>query len=72
MKNSIPVIGIGAGIDCDGQVLVLYDMLGITPGPLPKFVKNYMQDADCIEAAVRHYVEEVKAGSFPTNEHAYQ
>ena len=70
-QSSVPVIGIGAGVDCDGQVLVLYDMLGITPGPLPKFVKNFMLQADSIEAAVRSYVEEVKAARFPAAEHCY-
>ncbi len=70
-NSQVPVIGIGAGVDCDGQVLVLYDMLGITPGPLPKFVKNFMLGADSIEAAVRAYVEEVKAATFPANEHTY-
>ena len=51
---------------------MLYDMLGITPGPLPKFVKNFMQGADSVETAVRQYVNEVKAGSFPSSEHAYE
>lgn len=70
-QSQVPVIGIGAGADCDGQVLVLYDMLGITAGLLPKFVKNFMQGSDSVESAVRHYVTEVKAASFPAIEHTY-
>ncbi len=62
---SIPVIGIGAGKDCNGQILVLQDILGITPGKIPPFVKNYMQSCS-INEAVQHYIEEVKSGAFPT------
>ncbi|HEV7914059.1 MAG TPA: 3-methyl-2-oxobutanoate hydroxymethyltransferase [Albitalea sp.] len=61
----IPVIGIGAGVGCSGQVLVLHDMLGVTRGKLPRFVRNFVDGAPSIEAAVRHYVEEVKARRFP-------
>ena len=61
----IPTIGIGAGPGTSGQVLVLHDMLGITRGRLPRFVRNFMDGADSIEAAVRSYVAEVKAGRFP-------
>ncbi len=61
----IPVIGIGAGPGCSGQVLVLHDMLGVTRGRLPRFVRNFMAGADGIEAAVRAYVAAVKDGSFP-------
>jgi len=69
----IPVIGIGAGAGCSGQVLVLHDMLGITRGRLPRFVRNFMSDAtsddkaasDGVEAAVRRFVAAVKDGSFP-------
>jgi 3-methyl-2-oxobutanoate hydroxymethyltransferase len=64
----IPVIGIGAGPGCSGQVLVLHDMLGVTRGKLPRFVRNFMAPADgieSIEAAVRAYVAAVKDGSFP-------
>jgi 3-methyl-2-oxobutanoate hydroxymethyltransferase len=68
---SIPTIGIGAGPDCDGQVLVLQDMLGLYPRPSPKFSKNFMAGADGIEAAVRAYVEAVKAGHFPGSEHSF-
>jgi len=65
----IPVIGIGAGAGCSGQVLVLHDMLGITRGKLPRFVRDFMADGDhaggSIDAAVRRYVAAVKDGSFP-------
>jgi len=67
----IPLIGIGAGVDCDGQVLVLHDMLGITPGRVPKFAKNFMAEADSIGGAVAAYVEAVKAGRFPAPEHTF-
>ncbi|MEZ0231768.1 MAG: 3-methyl-2-oxobutanoate hydroxymethyltransferase [Methylophilaceae bacterium] len=67
----IPIIGIGAGADCSGQVLVLQDMLGIYPGKSPRFVRNFMQDASSIQEAVKHYVEAVKTGSFPTTEHSF-
>ena len=62
---TIPVIGIGAGPACSGQVLVLHDMLGVTRGRLPRFVRNFMVGAESIEAAVRAYVAAVKDGSFP-------
>ena len=61
----IPVIGIGAGVGCSGQVLVLHDMLGITRGKLPRFVRNFMEGAPSIEAAVGTYVAAVKAGQYP-------
>jgi 3-methyl-2-oxobutanoate hydroxymethyltransferase len=61
---SIPVIGIGAGVGCSGQVLVLHDMLGLTGGEF-KFVRNFMDGGATIENAVRQYVAEVKAGRFP-------
>jgi len=66
---SIPVIGIGAGCGCDGQVLVLYDMLGLTPGKPPRFSKDFMAGKESIAAAVVAYVEAVKEGSFPAAEH---
>jgi len=67
----IPTIGIGAGPDCSGQVLVLPDMLGISPGKPPKFVKNFMEGKPSIEAAVKAYVRDVKAGRFPGPEHGF-
>ncbi len=68
---SIPVIGIGAGKDCDGQVLVCYDMLAITKGRRPKFSKNFMQGQTSLQAAVEAYVSEVKHGIFPAAEHSF-
>ncbi len=68
---TIPTIGIGAGADCSGQVLVLQDMLGISPGKPPKFVKNFMDGHASIEAAVKAYVREVKSGKFPGTEHGF-
>jgi 3-methyl-2-oxobutanoate hydroxymethyltransferase len=68
---NIPTIGIGAGPDCSGQVLVLQDMLGISPGKPPKFVKNFMDGQASIEAAVKAYVREVKSGKFPGSEHGF-
>jgi len=67
----IPTIGIGAGADCSGQVLVLQDMLGISPGKPPKFVKNFLEGHASIEAAVKAYVREVKSGKFPGPEHGF-
>lgn len=67
----IPVIGIGAGPDCDGQVLVLYDMLGISAGKRPRFSRNYLQDAASVEAAVKTYVDDIKSGAFPAPEHSF-
>jgi 3-methyl-2-oxobutanoate hydroxymethyltransferase len=69
---SIPVIGIGAGPDCDGQVLVLYDMLGITSGSLPRFTHNFLEHACSVTAAIAAYVKAVKAVSFPAEEHCYK
>jgi 3-methyl-2-oxobutanoate hydroxymethyltransferase len=67
----IPTIGIGAGVDCSGQVLVLHDMLDVFPGKKAKFVKNFMQGAGSIQAAVERYVKEVKNKSFPDREHSF-
>jgi 3-methyl-2-oxobutanoate hydroxymethyltransferase len=67
----IPTIGIGAGPDCSGQVLVLQDMLGISPGKPPKFVKDFMDGHQSIEAAIKAYVREVKSGKFPGLEHGF-
>jgi 3-methyl-2-oxobutanoate hydroxymethyltransferase len=58
----IPTIGIGAGPGCDGQVLVLYDMLGITQGKLPRFVKDYLAEGGSIPAAIAAYVAAVRDG----------
>jgi len=61
----IPVIGIGAGPLCSGQVLVLHDMLGLAPGKPPRFVRNFMDGSQGIAQAVRRYVDDVKAGRYP-------
>ena len=61
----MPTIGIGAGAGCSGQVLVLHDMLGLTQGGTPRFVRNFMSGSADAEAAVREYVAAVKAGRFP-------
>ncbi len=66
-----PVIGIGAGPDVDGQILVLYDVLGLTPGQTPRFVKNFMTGQDSAQAAVSEYVQAVKDRSYPAEEHCF-
>ena len=68
---SCPTIGIGAGVDCDGQVLVMHDMLGVFPGKTARFVRNFMQGQDSIQAAVNAYVEAVKKSEFPAAEHQF-
>ena len=68
---TVPTIGIGAGPDCSGQVLVLHDMLDVYPGKKAKFVKNYMRPTGSIQGAVELYVKEVKAGTFPGPEHSF-
>jgi len=74
---NIATIGIGAGVECDGQVLVLYDLLGITPGKLPKFVKNFLATASAennenlIVNAIKDFVIAVKQNQFPTAEQSY-
>jgi 3-methyl-2-oxobutanoate hydroxymethyltransferase len=68
---SIPTIGIGAGVDCDGQVLVVYDLLGLTPGKRPKFSKDFLAGRDSIQGAIGAYVEDVRAQRFPGAEHSF-
>jgi 3-methyl-2-oxobutanoate hydroxymethyltransferase len=68
---AIPTIGIGAGPACDGQVLVLYDMLGITPGRRPRFSKDFLRGHDSIDAALAAYVRAVRQSTFPGPEHSY-
>jgi 3-methyl-2-oxobutanoate hydroxymethyltransferase len=68
----IPTIGIGAGVGCDGQVLVCTDLLGMSRGHAPKFTKRFAEVGDAIVGAVRAYVGEVQAGTFPGPEHAYK
>jgi len=68
---TIPTIGIGAGPSCDGQVLVIHDILGLCEKYSPKFVKRYADLAPLISAAVRDYVDDVRTGRFPTDEHSF-
>ena len=70
-KVKVPVIGIGAGPEVDGQILVLYDMLDITPGKRPKFVRNFMHGVGSPRAAIEAYVKAVKDGSYPAPEHCF-
>lgn len=70
-KLHIPTIGIGAGPQTDGQILVMHDMLGLTTDYLPKFVKNYLALSDSIQSAIELYVSEVKSGAFPSAEHEF-
>jgi 3-methyl-2-oxobutanoate hydroxymethyltransferase len=67
----IPTIGIGAGVDCDGQVLVIYDMLGITPGKRPRFSKDFLAGRGSVVEAIRAYAKSVKRREFPAAEHAF-
>jgi 3-methyl-2-oxobutanoate hydroxymethyltransferase len=67
----VPVIGIGAGPHVDGQILVLYDVLDITPGHKPRFVRNFMTGTDSPLQALKNYVQAVKDGSYPAPEHCY-
>ena len=68
---SIPVIGIGASAACDGQILVLYDILGLSIGRVPKFSQDFLSEAGSIEGAVSAYVEAVKSGDFPGEDHVF-
>jgi 3-methyl-2-oxobutanoate hydroxymethyltransferase len=68
----IPTIGIGAGPDCDGQVLVIHDILGLCEKYSPKFVKRYAELGPIISEAVKSYIDEVRAGQFPTEEHSFK
>jgi 3-methyl-2-oxobutanoate hydroxymethyltransferase len=67
----IPTIGIGAGPDCDGQILVLHDLLGLTFGATPKFARQYANLGEIISSAVREYCADVRSGSFPSDEESY-
>lgn len=69
---AIPTIGIGAGSDCDGQVLVLHDLLGITAGYMPRFVKQFADLKSEITRAITQYRDEVRSGAFPSKEHGYE
>ena len=71
VQLTMPTIGIGAGVDCSGQVLVIYDMLDIYQGKKARFVKNFMHGAASIQAAVEAYVKQVKAQTYPGPEHSF-
>ena len=68
---AIPTIGIGAGPDCDGQILVLHDLLGVSGGRRPRFVKDFLAQGGSIAGAVRAYADAVRGGQFPSAEHGY-
>ncbi len=67
----IPTIGIGAGKECDGQILVMHDMLGINSGHVPKFVKKYVNLGDAARGGIKDFISEVQSGDFPGEEHCY-
>ena len=69
--STMATIGIGAGVDCNGQVLVLHDLIGVFPGHKARFVKNFMVGAGSIDEAVTRYVEAVRSRAFPAAEHCY-
>jgi len=71
-RLSVPTIGIGAGADCDGQVLVYHDLLGLTEGHLPRFVKRYASLSREIRDALEAYVHDVRTGAFPDEQHTYE
>jgi 3-methyl-2-oxobutanoate hydroxymethyltransferase len=71
-RLEVPTIGIGAGRDCDGQVLVYHDLLGLTEGHLPRFVKRYAGLSREIRDALEHYAHDVREGVFPDDEHTYE
>jgi len=71
-RLSVPTIGIGAGRECDGQVLVYHDLLGLTEGHLPRFVKRYANLSREIRDALESYAEEVRSETFPEDQHAYE
>jgi len=69
---AIPVIGIGAGSDTDAQVLVVYDMLGITPNKIPKFSKNFLAETGSVQEALKTFHSQVASGEFPSEEHGFK
>ncbi len=69
---SIPTIGIGAGSDCDGQVLVIHDILGLCDKYSPKFVKRFADISDTVSKGIADYISEVKSGAFPTIDHSFK
>ena len=71
-QTTLPLIGIGAGVDCDGQILVLQDMLGMTPGRPPRFIHDFLADTGSVQAALEAYVQAVRTREFPRPEHAFE
>ena len=71
-RLTVPTIGIGAGRDCDGQVLVYHDLLGLSEGHLPRFVKRYANLSREIRDALESYADEVRVGTFPGDQHTYE
>ena len=69
---SIPTIGIGAGPDTDAQVMVWQDLVGLTAGPKPKFVKNYLNLREQVEKAVKEFSTDVSSGKYPDKDHSYE
>ena len=67
----VPTIGIGAGPDCDGQILVFHDLLGLTFAPAAKFVRRYADAGELIRGAIEHYREDVERRVFPSDEESY-
>lgn len=70
-RSDVPVIGCGSGPGCDGQILIVHDILGLTQGPGPKFAKGYAKLADATRDAFSRYAEEIQQGSFPDKDHSY-
>ena len=70
-RLEIPTIGIGSGNECDGQVLVMHDMLGLYKKLRPRFVKRYAELADIIDDAIKRYIDDVRSSNFPTEEHTF-
>jgi 3-methyl-2-oxobutanoate hydroxymethyltransferase len=69
---SVPTIGIGAGVGCDGQVLVTPDMLGWTPGSVPKFVRQYANLQECVRSAIDRFRSDVQNGVFPDDRESFE
>jgi 3-methyl-2-oxobutanoate hydroxymethyltransferase len=67
----VPTIGIGAGAGCDGQILVLHDLLGVSGGKRPRFVKNFLEEGGSVQGAFQAYANAVRSREFPAAEHAY-
>ena len=69
---TIPVIGIGAGKETDGQILVMHDMFGISANYMPKFSKNFLAETGSMQKAIQQYIQDVESGVFPGSEHSFE